>query len=64
MIAGLRNTTRYVYKQPEPTYEMLLKAAKEAELEFTESKSVTAKVKAVRVVEKNENPKLQELNKD
>ena len=62
MIAGLRNATRYVHKLPEATYEMLLKAAKEAELEFTESKNVTARVKAVGVVEKNKNPKLQELN--
>ena len=61
MIAGLRNATRYVYKQPEATYEMLLKAAKEAELEFTESKTMTARVKAVGVVEKSEKPKLQEL---
>ena len=62
MKAGLLNATRYVYKQPEATYEMLLKAAKEAELEFTESKNVTARVKAVGVVEKSKNPKLQELN--
>ena len=61
MIAGLRNATRYVYKQLEATYEMLLKAAKEAELEFTESKNVTARVKAVGVVEKNKNPKLQQI---
>ena len=30
MVAGLRNATRYVYKQTEATYEILLTAAKEA----------------------------------
>ena len=62
MIAGLRNATRYVYKQPEVNYEALLKAAKEAELEFTESKTVNVRAKAVGVIEKGENPKIQELN--
>ena len=42
MIPGLRNATRYLYKQDETTYEELLDAAKEAELEFTESKGATA----------------------
>ena len=62
MIAGLRNATRYVYKQPEANYEALLKAAKEAELEFTESKTVNVRAKAVGIMEKGENPKIQELN--
>ena len=62
MVAGLCNTMRYVYKQPEATYEMLLKTAKEAKLEFTESKTVTAQVKAIGVVEKMKTLKLQELN--
>ena len=57
MIAGLRNATGYVYKQPEANYEALLKAAKEAELEFTESKTVNVRTKAVGVIEKGENPK-------
>ena len=62
MIAGLRNATRYVYKQPDASYEVLLKATKEAELEFTESRSVAARMKAVGVLEKGEGNKLQELN--
>ena len=62
MIAGLRNATRYVYKQSEANYEALLKAAKEAELEFTESKTVNVRAKAVGIMEKGENPKIQELN--
>ena len=62
MIAGLRNATRYVYKQSEANYEALLKAAKEAELEFTESKTVNVRAKAVGLMEKGENPKIQELN--
>ena len=62
MIPGLRNATRYLFKQDDTTYEELLDAAKEAELEFTESKGASARLKAVRVVDKNENSKIQELN--
>ena len=61
MVAGLRNATRYVYKQAETTYEALLTAANEAELEFNENKGVTARVKAVGVVEKGDPSKIQEL---
>ena len=62
MIPGLRNATRYLFKQDDTTYEELLDAAKEAELEFTESKGASARLKAVGVVDKNENSKIQELN--
>ena len=62
MVTGLRNATRYVYKQSEATYETLLKAAKEAELEFTESRTLAARVKAVGVVEKGDSSKIQELH--
>ena len=58
MIPGLRNATRYLFKQDDTTYEELLDAAKEAELEFTESKGASARLKAIRVVDKNENPKI------
>ena len=34
MIPGLHNATRYLYKKQGTTYEQLLDAAKEAELEF------------------------------
>ena len=40
----------------------MLDAAKEAELEFTESKGASARLKAIGVVDKNENSKIQELN--
>ena len=63
MIPGLRNATRYLYKKTGATYEQLLDMAKEAELEFTESKGVSARIKSVGVVEKTEASKLQELNK-
>ena len=62
MIPGLRNATRYVYKKADTTYEELLDMAKEAELEFLESKGVSARMKSVGVVEKTETSKLQELN--
>ena len=62
MIPGLRNATRYLFKQDDTTYEELLDAAKEAELEFTESKGASARLKAIGVVDKNENSKIQELN--
>ena len=62
MIPGLRNATRYLYKKQGTTYEQLLDAAKEAELEFTESRSVSARMKAVGVTEKADSAKLQELN--
>ena len=58
MIPGLRNTTRYLSKQDDTTYKELLDAAKEAELEFTESKGASARLKAVGVVDKNENSKI------
>ena len=44
------------------TYEQLLDMAKEAELEFTESREVSARMKSVGVVEKTDASKLQELN--
>ena len=62
MIPGLHNATRYLYKKPGTTYEQLLDAAKEAELEFTESWGITARMKSVGVVEKTESARLQELN--
>ena len=62
MIPGLRNATRYLFKQDDTTYEELLDAAKEAELEFTKSKGASARLKAMGVVDKNENSKIQELN--
>ena len=61
MVAGLRNATRYVYKQTEATYEILLTAAKEAELEFNENRGVSARMKAVGVTEKGDPSKIQEL---
>ena len=61
MIPGLRNATRYLYKQDETIYKELLDAAEEAELEFTESKGTTARLKAA-VIEKGDNSKFQELN--
>ena len=42
MIPGLCNATRYLYKKQGTTYEQLLDAAKEAELEFTESRGISA----------------------
>ena len=62
MIPGLRNATRYLFKQDDTTYEELLDAAKEAELEFTESKGASARLKAMGVVDKNKNSKIQKLN--
>ena len=62
MIPGLRNATRYLFKQEDTTYEELLDAAKEAELEFTESKGASARLKAMGVADKNEHSKIQELN--
>ena len=62
MIPGLRNATRYLYKKQGTTYEQLLDAAKEAELEFTESRGISARMKAVGVTEKADSAKLQELN--
>ena len=62
MIPGLRNATRYLYKKPDTTYEDLLDMAREAELEFTESKGVSARMKSLGVTEKADNTKLQELN--
>ena len=62
MILGLRNATRYLYKKPDTTYEDLLDMAREAELEFTESKGVSARMKSLGVTEKADNTKLQELN--
>ena len=62
MIPGLRNATRYLFKQDDTTYEELLDAAKEAELEFTKSKGASARLKAMGVVDKKENSKIQELN--
>ena len=44
------------------TYEQLLDMAKEAELEFSESRGVTTRMKSVGVVEKADASKLQELN--
>ena len=63
MTPGLRNATWYLYKKIDATYEQLLGMVKEAELEFTESKGVVARIKSVGVVEKTEVSKLQELNK-
>ena len=62
MIPGLRNATRYLYKKVGTTYEQLLDMAKEAELEFSESRGVTARMKSVGLVEKTDASKLQELN--
>ena len=62
MIPGLWNATGYLYKKEETTYEELLDATKEAELEFTESKGVSARLKAIGVTDKGENSKIQELN--
>ena len=62
MIPGLRNATRYLYKKQGTTYKQLLDAAKEAELEFTESRSMSARMKAVGVAEKADSAKIQELN--
>jgi len=64
MVTGLRNATRYVYKLPGATYEGLLDAAREAELEFQENRTVSARAKALGVVDKPppENPKIQELS--
>ena len=62
MIPGLRNATRYLYKKAGTTYEQLLDMAKEAELQFSESKGVSGRIKSVGVVEKAKASKLQELN--
>ena len=62
MIPGLRNATRYLYKKHGTTYEQLLDAAKEAELKFTKSRGVVARMKAVGVTERTDSVKLQELN--
>ena len=62
MIPGLHNATRYLYKKQGTTYEQLLDAAKEAELEFTESRGISVRMKAVGVTEKADSAKLQELN--
>ena len=62
MIPGLRNATRYLYKKEETTYEELLDTAKEPELEFTKSKGASARLKAVGVIDKSKNSKIQEFN--
>ena len=62
MIPGLRKATRYLYEKADTTYEQLLDMAKEAELEFSESRGVSARIKSVGVVEKADDSKLQELN--
>ena len=62
MIPGLWNATRYLYKKMGMTYEQLLDAAKEAELELTESRGIAAQMKAVGMAEKSDAAKLQELN--
>ena len=62
MILGLRNATRYLYKKAGTMYEQLLDMAIEAELEFSESKRVSARIKSVGVVEKADASKIQEFN--
>ena len=62
MIPGLCNVTRYLYKKVGTTYEQLQDMAKEAELEFSESRGVSARIKSVGVVEKADVSKLRELN--
>ena len=43
MTQHLRDSMRYLYKQPEMTYEELLASAKEAEMEWMEHKTVRSK---------------------
>ena len=43
MTQHLRDSMRYLYKETETRYEQLLSAAREAETEWTESKTIKAK---------------------
>ena len=47
MMQHLRDSMRYLYKETETGYEQLLSAAREAETEWVESKTIKAKVTSV-----------------
>ena len=47
MTQHLRDLMRYLYKETETGYEQLLSAAREAEAEWIESKSIKAKATSV-----------------
>ena len=47
MTQHLRDSIRYLYKETETVYEQLLSAAREAETEWVESKTIKAKVTSV-----------------
>ena len=61
MTQHLRDSMRYLYKETETGYEQLLSAAKEAETEWIESKTIKAKATSVVDADKKERDKLKAL---
>ena len=68
MTQHLRDLMRYLYKETETGYEQLLSAAREAETEWVESKTIKAKVTSVVDLGKKERDELKawidKLNKE